>query len=137
MSGIDSPDRAGRLYRYRMPDLPTPTPPSEQMELRQWLEKLLTEWGVHFAHNDEFWESDNGGEAIYGWGTKIERGPGRVPLQVWYDGLDSDIAIWGRGYEYFEWQNLGDMPRVLTDIEKKLRALLDARTRRALRKLLT
>jgi hypothetical protein len=97
--------------------------PAEQAALRQRLEQLLIAWGAKWRHDDRFWQSDDGREAIYGWGTHIQREDGRGALRVWYDGLDHDIAIYGGTDEYAEWRELRDMPRVLDDVESTLHDL--------------
>ncbi len=118
-----------------MPDLPAPEPPPEQVALRALLEGLLTEYdGVAtYRHDDTFWESEGGGQTVYGWGTQVTPVLSGRPFTVWFDGLDEDIAVWadGKGWRrkdqslWLEWQDLSDIQAVLSDVEKRLRALLE------------
>lgn len=98
-------------------------PPAAQVALRARVERVLNQRGVHYVHEDKFWESKNGGQAVYGWGTRIARGRFTRSVYIWFDGLDSDIAIW-RGGKYFEWRDLEDVEQVLAEVEIQLRGLL-------------
>ena len=72
-----------------------------------------------YWHEDRNWTSANGREVVCGWGTYIDRGSQRVPIKVWFDGLDHDIAIYGDDRcrdEYAEWQDLAVMSTVLDEV---------------------
>ena len=102
-----------------MPERPLPPAPSEQHQLRRHLDAAVQEWGVTYWHEDRNWTSANGREVVCGWGTYIDRGSQRVPIKVWFDGLDHDIAIYGdhrRKDEYAEWQDLTVMATVLDEV---------------------
>lgn len=109
-----------------MPALPKPDAPDEQVALRQWLESFLHLRGATFSHHDEFWTLDDGRVAKSGWGSRIKRGHGRLPVEVWFDYLDHDIAVWsGHGRrEYSEWVDLSNMEHVLLSVEDTLAAML-------------
>jgi len=117
-----------------VPDLQVPESPPEQVALRALLQRLLPEYeGVaSYKHDDTFWESEGGGQAVYGWGTQVTPLRSGRPFTVWFDGLDEDIAVWAdrTGWRrkdqglWLEWQDLSDLYGVLTDVEKRLRALL-------------
>ncbi len=54
------------------------------------------------------------------------------PFQVWFDGLDNDIAVFSEGSSrrsrrrgfWFEWLDLTDMASVLSSVEDRVRELL-------------
>jgi hypothetical protein len=118
----------------QVPDLEVPEPPAEQRALRALLERLLPEYHrvATYQHEDTFWEYEGGGRAVYGWGTNVTPLRSGRPFTVWFDGLDDDIAVWAHGHGWrrknrglwLEWQDLSDMQAVLTDMERRLRALL-------------
>lgn len=116
-----------------MPDLPTPEPPVQQVALRATVEAVLRDYAgaASYGHNDRFWESDNGREAVYGWGTRIVPRGARGPIEVYFDGLDEDITVsqvrgrwWRRRFVWHEWRDLNDFDDVLADVVRVLRALL-------------
>lgn len=118
-----------------MPDLPVPEQPAAQTALRAVVEAVLREFQAtaSYGHNDRFWESHDGREAVYGWGTKIDpRSTGR-PVDVWFDGLDNDIVVQQHGGGWWrrrnrpvwhEWRDLADLDSVLEDVARVLRMLL-------------
>jgi hypothetical protein len=121
-----------------MPDLPAPEPPPEQVALRALLNDVLPQYGnvALYRHDDTFWESDSGREAVYGWGTQVTPLRTGRSFQVWFDGLDNDIAVFSeespcasgwrarrRGF-WFEWLDLADMASVLSSVEDRVRELL-------------
>ncbi len=118
----------------RVPDLPVPESPPEQAALRDLLERLLAqhEGVATYRHGDTFWESDSGGRTVYGWGTQVTAIQSDRRFEVWFDGLDLDIAVWTEktGWRrrdrslWFEWRDLSDMTAVLASVEERLRALL-------------
>jgi hypothetical protein len=119
-----------------VPDLPTPEPPAEQLALRTTVEAVLRDYEgtASYSHNDRFWESDNRRQAVYGWGTTIVRQAAGGPIEVWFDGLDEDIAVWQArggpwwrrrgGSNWHEWRDLTDLDSVLADVTRVLRTLL-------------
>ena len=119
-----------------MPDLPPPETPVAQTALRATIEAVLGEYRAvaSYSHEDEFWESANGREAVYGWGTTIQPRAEGVPVHVWFDGLDNDIAVstdgqGGRrrnGGVWHEWRDLTDLNVVLQGVAEVLRSLLSA-----------
>ncbi|NHC14731.1 hypothetical protein [Motilibacter deserti] len=119
-----------------MPDLPPPDPPLEQVALRRRLERVLAELGVPYEHEDRFWESDDGQGAVYGWGTRVQMPGVPEPVNVWFDGLDEDIAVSTPGYGrwwrrtrgvWHEWLDLSDLDRVLDEVEACVQRLLRER----------
>lgn len=102
-----------------MPERPLPPAPGEQHQLRRHLEVAVQEWGGTYWHEDRSWTSANDRDVVCGWGIYIDRGSQRVPIKVWFDGLNHDIAIYGdhrRKGEYAEWQDLAVMPTVLDEV---------------------
>jgi hypothetical protein len=121
-----------------MHDVPAPVPPAEQVVLRAWVDVRVRELGVSSRRLDRCRGSDDGRVASCGWGDRIDRGEGREAIRVWYDALDSDIAITGERGEYAEWHDLSDMTAVLAELDERLRRMLAAPAprRRRLRELL-
>ena len=117
-----------------MPDLPPPLPPAQQVALRRRVEAVLGQHAdlVTFAHQDRFWESDDGSQAVYGWGIRVT--PRRVgtPFEVWFDGLDDDIAVFTDARDrrpraassWHEWRDLSDLDVVLDGVDQAVRELL-------------
>ncbi len=115
-----------------MPDLPVPQPPAAQVALRRRIEAILHDYQAvaSYAHQDRFWESADRGEAVYGWRTVIEPRSRGKRMDVWFDGLDNDIAVsadnrWGKRPIWHEWRDLSDLNIVLDSVEAVLRQLLD------------
>ncbi|MGY1883690.1 hypothetical protein ACI799_00110 [Blastococcus sp. SYSU DS0753] len=101
--------------------------------MRAIVESVLRdhEGTVSYRHHDRFWQSGNRREAVYGWGTTIEPRTAGEPIEVWFDGLDEDIAVdqvrgrwWRRRLVRHEWRDLTDLDDVLADVGRVLRALL-------------
>ena len=109
-----------------MTEAPMPPAPSEQVLLRESLERRLAQWGVPYRHVDQNSTSPNRRQVVFGWGTHIDRGPDRPPIKVWFDGLDLDVAIFGdrRRSEYYEWRDLSSINDVLDEVVAALGALL-------------
>lgn len=117
-----------------MPDLPVPDAPAAQTALRAAIEAVLGDYHdvASYSHEDRFWESANGTEAVYGWGTTIEPRARGVPVRVWFDGLDNDIAVStdGHGWRrrsrgvWHEWRDLTDLDVVLDGVTEVLRSVL-------------
>ena len=119
-----------------VPDLPAPLPPAEAVAVRQRVEDVLTRHAAvaTWRHEDRFWQSDDGRRTVYGWGTTVEpRGAGGR-IEIWFDGLDRDLAValdrprrrwWpARGSDYAGWPDLSDLPAVLDQLEARLVAFL-------------
>jgi hypothetical protein len=117
-----------------VPDHPVPETPAAQTALRATIEAVLGDYQAvaSYSHEDRFWESASGREAVYGWGTTIEPRAEGVPVHVWFDGLDNDIAVWtdGHGWRrrnrgvWHEWRDLTDLNDVLHGVTEVLRTLL-------------
>ncbi|NAZ80971.1 hypothetical protein GTR02_03970 [Kineococcus sp. R8] len=117
-----------------MPDLQPPVPPAAQEHLRQRLEQLLDDLGItDYRHQDRFWESENGKEAVHGWGTVVHGPADNEPVHVWFDGLDEDIAISTeatahqprrRSGAWYEWCDLTQLDDVLDEVMATLRRTL-------------
>ncbi len=105
-----------------------------QVALRAAIEALLRDYQdvASYRHLERFWESANGREAVYGWGTTIEPRAAGVPIHVWFDGLDNDIAVSTEGHGWrrrnrgvwHEWRDLTDLNAVLDGVTGVLRKLL-------------
>jgi hypothetical protein len=100
--------------------------------LRLRVEAVLREYRAvaSYAHQDRFWESADRREAVYGWGTVVKPRSRGKQVDVWFDGLDHDIAVsangrWGRRPLWYEWRDLSELSDVLDDVEGVLRELLD------------
>jgi hypothetical protein len=106
--------------------LELPAPPKEQVALRRHLERVLDEWGFSYTHEDVCRKTMGGVQC--GWGTNVHVPSRRTKIHVWFDALDSDIAIYG-GRPYREWVELDDMPAVLADLTAALRQMLDTASR--------
>jgi hypothetical protein len=119
-----------------VPDLPAPPPPAEAVAVRQRVEDVLARHTAvaTWRHEDRFWESDDGRRTVHGWRTTVEpRGAGGR-IQIWFDGLDRDLAValdrprrrwWPtRGSDYAGWADLSDLPVVLDQLERRLAAFL-------------
>lgn len=108
-----------------MTDARMPPAPTEQVLLRARLERRLSEWSVPYRHVDQNSTSADGRGVTFGWGTHIDRGPDRPSLEVWFDGLDLDVAVSGdRRSEYYEWRDLSSITDVLDGVEAAVGALL-------------
>jgi hypothetical protein len=117
-----------------VPDLPVPEQPPAQTALRAVVEAVLRDFQAtaSYRHDDRFWTSDNGREAVYGWGTTIKARAAGKPVEVWFDGLDNDIAVWQDGDGRrprsrpvrHEWRDLTDLHGVFEDVANVLRSLL-------------
>lgn len=113
-----------------------PETPAAQTALRATIEAVLRDYQdvASYSHDDGFWESANGREAMYGWGTRIEPRAEGVPIYVWFDGLDHDIAVStdGHGWRrrnrgvWHEWRDLADLNAVLHGVTEVLRTLLSS-----------
>ena len=112
-----------------VPDLPAPPAPPEEVAVRRRVEEVLARHATvaTWWHEDRFWQSDDGRRTVYGWGTTIEpRGAGGR-IELWFDGLDGDLALaldrprrrWrpARGRDHRGWADLTDLPRVLDEVE--------------------
>ncbi|MGY1591812.1 hypothetical protein ACI79D_07540 [Geodermatophilus sp. SYSU D00708] len=123
-----------------MRGLPVPEPPAAQVALRAVVEAVLDGAGppVSYHHEDRCQESEDGREAVFGWGTRIELPPAAGgPVRVWFDGLDGDIAVWqgdrrrrGADVVWHEWRDLTDLTGVLDDVVRVLRTVLGTARRR-------
>jgi hypothetical protein len=110
-----------------MPELPEPTPPVEQVALRQLLDALArrSNGSLECTHQDRFWESADGRESVYGWGTAVRAVHRRTSaVQVWFDGLDHDVTVTtgakGRRPLWSEWRDLADIERVLKEVQDEV-----------------
>ena len=114
----------------------TPVPPREQVALRARVEAVVDALGPAFTvvHEDRDEEHPPHGVTT-GWGSLVEGGRLGRPVEIWFDGVDHDIALFV-GHEdthglWREWRDLTDMTAVLGELEAVLRAVLAGEPRRA------
>lgn len=85
---------------------------------------------MSYSHQDRFWESTDGRQAMYGWGTVVRPRSRGKQLDVWLDGLDNDIAVsvaarWGGDGFGMNGATSALVGAVLRSLEAVLREVLD------------